>query len=105
VKDERWIDLLFKEALAWKALRLLARFPKSDRPNPRVPEHQATSQERRANDPSKQSRGVVLEKPSGKTRDSAGYLGSDASRHYRQPRYDRRAEFIGERRSFADVNH
>jgi len=62
-------------------------------------------QERRANDPSKQSRGVVLERPSGKTGDSAVDIGSDGSRHHRQPRYDRGAELIGERRSFADVKH
>jgi len=68
-----------------------------------VPERQATSQEKRANDPLKQSLGVVLEKLSGKTGDSAEDIGSDASRHHRQPRYHRRAELIGERRSVADV--
>jgi len=32
-------------------------------------------------------------------------IGSDASRHHRQPRYHRCAELIGERRSVADVKH
>jgi len=30
-------------------------------------------------------------------------IDSDASRHFRQPRYHRRAELIGERRSVAEV--
>jgi len=38
VKDERWIDLWFQEALAWRALRLPAKFPNSNFPKPRVPE-------------------------------------------------------------------
>jgi len=50
VKDERWIDLRFQEALAWRALRLPAKSPNNNRPSPRVPERQATSQEGRAND-------------------------------------------------------
>jgi len=61
-----------------------------------VPERHATSQEGRANDPLKQSIGVVLEKPSGKTEDSAEDIRSDASRHHRQPRYHRLAELIWE---------
>jgi len=98
VTDER-----FQKALAWRALRLLAKFPNSNRPNPRVPERQATSQEGRANDPWNQSIGVVLEKLSGMTGDSAEDVGSVASRHHRQPRYHRRAVLIGERRSVANV--
>jgi len=105
VKDERWIGLRFQEALAWRALRLQAKFSNSNRPNPRVPERQATSQEGRANDLLKQSIGVVLQKPSGKSGDSAEDIGSDASRHHRQPRYHPRAELIGDRRSVADVKH
>jgi len=58
VKGERWIDLRFQEALAWRALRLPAKFPNSNRPNPRVPERQATSQEGRANDPGEAQRQV-----------------------------------------------
>jgi len=45
VTDERWIDLRFQEAFAWRALRLPAKFPISNRPTPRVPEHRATGQE------------------------------------------------------------
>jgi len=45
VTDERWIDLRFQEEFAWRALRLPAKFPNSNRPTPRVPEHQATGQE------------------------------------------------------------
>jgi len=37
--------------------------------------------------------------------DSAEDIGSDASRHLRQPCYHSRAELIGERRSVADVKH
>jgi len=44
VTDERWIDLQFQEAFAWRALRL-PEFPNSNRPTPRVPEHRATGQE------------------------------------------------------------
>jgi len=40
-----------------------------------------------------------------KTGNSAEDIGSDASRHHRQPRYHRRAELIGERRNVADVKH
>jgi len=42
------------------------------------------------------SRGVVLEKPIGKTGNSAEDIGSDARRHHRQSE---------ERRSVADVKH
>jgi len=45
VTDERWIDLRFQEAFASRALRLPAKFPNSNRPTPRVPEHRATGQE------------------------------------------------------------
>jgi len=45
VTDERWIDLRFQEAFAWRALRLPAKFPNSNRPTPRVPEYRATGQE------------------------------------------------------------
>jgi len=38
VKDERWIKLWFQEALAWRSLRLPAKFPNSNSPKPRVPE-------------------------------------------------------------------
>jgi len=34
-----------KQAAAWRALRLPAKFPNSNRPTPRVPERQATEQE------------------------------------------------------------
>jgi len=34
VKGKRWIDLRFQEALAWRALRLPAKFPNSNHPNP-----------------------------------------------------------------------
>jgi len=37
--------------------------------------------------------------------DSAEDIDSDASRHFRQPRYYRRAELIGEHRSVTDVTH
>jgi len=37
--------------------------------------------------------------------DSAEDIDSDASRHFRKPRYHRRAELIGERRSVTDVTH
>jgi len=47
---------------------------------------QATSQEGRAIDPLRHSKGVVREKPSGKTGNSTENTGSDASRHHRQPR-------------------
>jgi len=40
-----------------------------------------------------------------KTRNSAEDIGSDASRHYRQPRHPRREEIIGERRNVADAKH
>jgi len=45
VTDEWWSDLLFQEGFAWRALRLPAKFPNSNRPTPRVPERQATGQE------------------------------------------------------------
>jgi len=44
VTDERWIDLRFQEAAAWRALRLPAKFPNSKRPAPRVPERRDTGQ-------------------------------------------------------------
>jgi len=53
--------LWFQEALSWGALRLPAKSPSSNCPKPRQP----TSQEGRATDPLRHSRGVVLEKPSG----------------------------------------
>jgi len=40
-----------------------------------------------------------------RSEDSAEDIDSDTSRHFRQPRYHRRAELIGERRSVADVTH
>jgi len=43
--------------------------------------------------------------PSYWSEDSAEDIGSDASRRLWQPRYHRRAELIGERRSVADVKH
>jgi len=66
----------------WRALRLPAKFPNSNLPNPRTPDRQATIQEERA----KQSIGVFLEKPSGKTGDSAEDIGSDAGRQERRGR-------------------
>jgi len=45
VTDERWINLRFQEAFAWRALRLSAKLPNRNHPTPRVPEHQATGQE------------------------------------------------------------
>jgi len=119
VKDERWIDFWFQEALSWRALRLPTKFPNSNSPKP-----QATSQEGRAIDPLRHSRGVVLEKPSGSAspgtavaqghpsqeseqRTSAA-MPVDASSHHRHSRYHRLAKLIGDRksaRSVADVKH
>ncbi|XP_070854664.1 uncharacterized protein [Drosophila suzukii] len=48
---------------------------------------------------------TTLEKPSGKSTDRTEDIGSDASRHHRQPRYHRRADLIGERKRVADVKH
>jgi len=109
--DEWSIDLWFQEALSRRALKLPAKCRKSNCQKPRVPEHQTTSQEGRAIDPLRHSRGVVLEKPTGLASPGTAVLQGHARQETAKPSDNTGIHvtiaraLIGERRSVADVKH